>query len=57
MKSRTVLVVVVVLVVGFFVSNRMSYQDGLDDQSFKCKMITEGTWPDVDGYFERICKS
>lgn len=57
MQTRTVLIIVVVLVVGFFVSNRMSYQDGLDDQSFKCQMISEGTWPNVDGYFERICKS
>ena len=57
MKSRTVIVIVVVLVVGFFVSNRMSYQDGLDDQAIKCQMISEGAWPNVDGYFERACKS
>jgi hypothetical protein len=57
MKSRTVIVIVVVLVVGFFLSNRMSYQDGLDDQAIKCKMISEGAWPNVDGYFERVCKS
>ena len=57
MKSRTVIVVVVVLLVGFVVSNRMSYQDGLDDQAFKCQMIEEGTWPDVDGYHDRVCKS
>lgn len=56
MKSRTVLVIIVVLVVGFFVSNRMSYQDGLDDQAFKCQMIEEGAWPNVDGYRERVCK-
>jgi hypothetical protein len=57
MKSRTVIVIVVVLVVGFFVSNRMSYQDGLDDQAIKCQMISEGAWPNVNGYFERVCKS
>jgi hypothetical protein len=57
MSSRTVIVIVVLLVVGFFVSNRMSYQDGLDDQVLKCQMISEGAWPNVDGYFERVCKS
>ena len=57
MKSRTVIVVVVCLLVGFVVSNRMSYQDGLDDQVFRCKMIAEGTYPNIDGFFERVCKS
>jgi hypothetical protein len=57
MKSRTVLVVVALLVIGFVVSNRMSYQDGLDDQRLKCQMIEEGVWPDVDGYAAKVCKS
>jgi hypothetical protein len=55
--SLTVATIIVLLSIGFVVSNRMSYQDGLDDQAWKCQMISEGTWPNVDGYFERICKS
>lgn len=57
MRTITTIAIVVMLAVGFVISNRMSYQDGLDDQSFKCRMIVEGTWPDVDGYFEKVCKS
>jgi len=57
MKTITTVVIVVLLCVGFVVSNRMSYQDGLDDQAFKCQMISEGVWPNVDGYFEKVCKS
>lgn len=57
MKTRTIALVVAILVVGFFISNQMSYQDGLNDQKFKCQMIDEGTWPDIDGYFDRVCKS
>ena len=57
MKSRTVIVVVVCLLVGFVVSNRMSYQDGLDDQQFRCDMIRDGFWPDTNGYFDKSCKS
>lgn len=56
MKTRTIALVVAILVVGFFISNQMSYQDGLNDQKFKCHMIDEGTWPDIDGYFDRVCK-
>lgn len=56
-RAITTAVIVVILCAGFVVSNRMSYQDGLDDQAFKCSMIVEGTWPDVDGYFEKVCKS
>lgn len=56
MKTSTICLIVVILVAGFVISNRMSYQDGLDDQSFKCKMIAEKTWPNVDGFFERVCK-
>ena len=56
-KSLTVAAIIVMLSIGFVVSNRMSYQDGLDDQAFRCLMIAEKTWPDVDGYFERVCKS
>ena len=55
MKSRTVIVVVVCLLVGFVVSNRMSYQDGLDDQQFRCEMIKDGLWPDVDGFAAKVC--
>ena len=56
-RAITTAVIVVILCAGFVVSNRMSYQDGLDDQTFKCQMISEGVWPDVDGYFEKVCKS
>lgn len=56
MKTSTIGLIVVILVAGFVISNRMSYQDGLDDQSMKCKMIAEKTWPNVDSYFERVCK-
>lgn len=54
--SLTVATIIVLLSIGFVVSNRMSYQDGLDDQAFRCRMIAEKTWPNVDGYFERACK-
>jgi hypothetical protein len=57
MKTITTVAIVVLLCVGFVVSNRMSYQDGLDDQAFRCQMISEGVWPNVDGYFEKVCKS
>ena len=57
MKTITTVVIVVLLCVGFVVSNRMSYNDGLDDQAFRCLMIAEKTWPNVDGYFEKVCKS
>jgi len=56
-KSLTVAAIIVILAAGFVISNRMSYQDGLDDQAFRCQMISEGVWPDVDGYFEKVCKS
>lgn len=55
MKTSTIGLIVVILVAGFVISNRMSYQDGLDDQVFRCKMIQEGTYPNVDSYFERVC--
>jgi len=57
MKTITTVAIVVLLCAGFVVSNRMSYQDGLDDQAFRCQMISEGVWPNVDGYFEKVCKS
>lgn len=56
-RSLTVAAIIVLLSIGFVVSNRMSYQDGLDDQAFRCRMIAEKTWPDVDNYFELVCKS
>lgn len=56
-KSLTVAAIIVILSAGFVISNRMSYQDGLDDQAFRCLMIAEKTWPNVDGYFEKVCKS
>jgi hypothetical protein len=57
MKTITTVAIVVLLCVGFVVSNRMSYNDGIDDQAFRCLMIAEKTWPNVDGYFEKVCKS
>ena len=56
-KSLTVAAIIVLLSIGFIISNRMSYQDGLDDQAFRCLMIAEKAWPNVDGYFEKVCKS
>ena len=56
-RSLTVAAIIVLLTIGFIVSNRMSYQDGLDDQTFRCRMIAEKTWPDVDNYFSAVCKS
>lgn len=56
MKTSTIGLIVVILVAGFVISNRMSYQDGLDEQVFRCKMIEEGTYPNVHGFFERVCK-
>ena len=56
-KTITVAAIIVFLCAGFVVSNRMSYQDWLDDQAFRCRMIAEGAWPDVDNYFELVCKS
>ena len=56
-KTITVAAIIIFLCAGFVVSNRMSYQDGLDDQAWKCQMIEEGAWPNVDDYRERVCKS
>lgn len=56
-RSLTVAAIIVFLAAGFVVSNRMSYQDGLYDQAFRCLMMAEKTWPNVDGYFEKVCKS
>lgn len=56
MKTSTIGLIVVILVAGFVISNRMSYQDGIDEQVFRCKMIEEDTYPDADGFFERVCK-
>lgn len=56
MKTSTIGLIVVILVAGFVISNRMSYQDGIDEQVFRCNMIAEGTYPNVDSYFERVCK-
>jgi len=56
-KSAVIPIIVAILIAGFVVSNHMSYQDGLDDQAFKCRMIAEGTYPDVDNYFATVCKS
>lgn len=44
------------IIIAFSLTAHMNYQDGLNDQSFKCKMIAEKTWPNVDGFFERVCK-
>lgn len=55
-KTITTIAIIIFLCAGFVVSNRMSYQDGLDDQAFKCAMIEEGTWPDVENYHERVCQ-
>lgn len=49
--------IVLFLAAGFVLTAHMNYQDGLNDQSFKCQMIKEGAWPNVDGYRERVCKS
>ena len=57
MRPRTIAIILVFIISGFAISNRMSYQDELDDQAFKCQMISEGVWPDVGGYFEKVCKS
>lgn len=56
MKTSTIGLIVVILVAGFVISNRMSYQDGIDEQVFRCQMIEEDTYPNVDSYFERVCK-
>lgn len=55
-RTITTAIIIVVLCAGFVVSNRMSYQDGLDDQAWRCHMIEEGVWPDVDGYHDRVCE-
>lgn len=49
--------IIVFLAAAFAVTAHMNYQDGLNDQSFKCKMISKKTWPNVDGFFDRVCKS
>ena len=52
----TIIALIILILAGFVILNRMSYQDGLDDQAWKCKMIEERVWPDVDGYHDRVCK-
>lgn len=56
-RSLAIAAIIVLLSIGFVVSNRMSYQDGLDDQAFRCLMIAEKSWPNIDNYFEKVCKS
>ena len=53
MKSA---LIIVALAISFSVTAHMNYQDGLNDQAMKCKMIAEKVWPNVDGFFERVCK-
>ncbi len=55
MKPGMVIFIVIVLVIGFVVSNRMTYADAINDQKFKCKMIEEGTWKRSDNFFEKYC--
>lgn len=55
-RTITTAIIIVILCAGFVVSNRMSYQDGLDDQAFKCAMIEEGAWPDVDDFKSKNCE-
>lgn len=57
MKTIKLGCTIALLVAAFVVTAHMNYQDGLNDQSFKCNMIAEKTWPNVDGFFERVCKS
>lgn len=57
MKTLKIGCTIAFLVAAFVVSSHMSFQDGLDEQVFRCKMIAEGTYPNVDGYFEKVCKS
>lgn len=55
MKPGMVIFLVVILIAGFVIANRMSYADGLNDQQFKCGMIKEGSWPNVDNFLEKYC--
>lgn len=57
MKTIKLGCTIVFLVSAFLVTSHMSFQDGLDEQVFRCKMIAEETYPNVDGYFEKVCKS
>lgn len=57
MKELKIFCIGAVVMIVFSLTAHMNYQDGLNDQSFKCKMIAEKIWPNVDGFFERVCKS
>ena len=56
MQTLKIFGISAVIIIAFSLTAHMNYQDGLNDQSFKCKMIAEKTWPNVDGFFERVCK-
>ncbi|MNJ40051.1 hypothetical protein D3C77_349360 [compost metagenome] len=56
MKPGMVIFLVVILVAGFVIANRMSYADGLKDQQFKCGMIKDKAWPDVDNFYAKYCR-
>ena len=47
---------IIAFIVIMVASGGMQYKDDLDAQSFKCKMIKEGTYPNVDKFYESNCK-
>lgn len=48
--------IALVLIGIFLAASDMQLEDAVKEQEFKCKMIEEGTYPNVDGFFERVCK-
>lgn len=40
----------------FFAAGAMQMEDMINDHEFKCKMIQEGTYPNVDKFYESNCK-
>ena len=45
-----------VLIGIFLAASDMQLEDAVKDNEFKCKMIQEGTYPNVDKFYESNCK-
>ena len=40
----------------FSLGHSSGYDNAKESQQMYCKMVTEGTWPDYNQNFERICE-
>lgn len=48
--------IALVLIGIFLAASDMQLEDAVKEQEFKCKMVKEGTYPNVDKFYESNCK-